>query len=528
MENVAKKPFIVVLVLLSLVGILAVLYAVPERPGGVWDTVAYVGTARNLAAGLGFYMAHSVPRVPLTNWPPLYPTILAGPAHFSVDPAAAARWINALALGCSIFLTGFIAWAYCGRSCALSLLAALSILLCGDVIELHSQVLSEPVFIVLLLASILALLSYVESGRTKHVIGTAIFIAAATLTRYAGAAILILAFIIIAFAWRDLKQRAISFISLASASIIAVTPFSIWMIHNVLVSSSMVGPRKFVFHPPGLDQLHEFAGTTARFFAPDGVPKYIRGVVLVGLLVGVFGAVASAFRSPRRTVDARLRSTLLLAETCLVFNVVYVIFLAFSSSFFDASIRLGIMRLLVPIYPVTVLLAVSSLALWQETSGGRSIMYRVLSVICLWIVVSNAVRFTMMVRNIRANGVGFQTAEWRDDQVMTYIRGLPHDTLVYSDNPGLIYYWTRRASHPLPAKFDIVTTLANTEFEDQMKRVTELGSERPVVVILFAVAWLNGPFPLPPELIDKWDLQLLFRSQKGACILGGSSGISNR
>jgi hypothetical protein len=97
-ENVEKRSFIVVLLLLSVVGVLAVLYAVPMRAGGMWDTVVYIGTARNLAGGLGFYMAHRLPRVPLTSWAPLYPMILAAPAYFGVDPADSARWINAVAL----------------------------------------------------------------------------------------------------------------------------------------------------------------------------------------------------------------------------------------------------------------------------------------------------------------------------------------------------------------------------------------------------------------------------------------------
>jgi 4-amino-4-deoxy-L-arabinose transferase-like glycosyltransferase len=523
-ENVVKKSFIVVLLLLSVVGILAVLYAVPVRAGGAWDSVVYSGTARNLAGGLGFYIAHSLPRVPLTSWPPLYPMILAAPAYFGVDPAVAARWINAIALGCSIFLTGFIAWVYCGRSYALGFLAALLILFCGDMFVLHSQVLSEPPFIAFLLASIAALLSYVESGKTKHVIGTAIFIAAALLTRYAGAVMLIVAFIIIAFAWRDLKQRAISRISLAFAFMIVILPLSIWIIRNVLVKGGIVGERKFVFHPIGLEQLHDLVRTTTLWFAPDAVSKYLRWLALVGLVVVVFGAVVLALRSPRRATEVRFRSTLLLAETCLVFDVVYVIFLSSTVSFLDASTRLG-MRHLFPIYPVTVLLLASSLALWHEMLGRQSIMYRILLVICVSIVVSNAVQFSRTVRNIRANGVGFQTAEWRDDQIMRYVRDLPGDTVLYTDNAALIYYATSRSAYFLPRKFDIVTTLANNEFENQMKSVAELGTKRPVVVIFFAVGWLNGPFPLPPELIERWGFHLLFRSPKGACILGTGSRV---
>jgi hypothetical protein len=99
-------------------------------------------------------MAHSLPPTPLTNWPPLYPILLAAPAYFGIDPAESAKWINAFCWGCSVFLAGFIAWAYCGRSYAIGILTALSILLSPDMVEVHAQVLSEPPFIALTLASI--------------------------------------------------------------------------------------------------------------------------------------------------------------------------------------------------------------------------------------------------------------------------------------------------------------------------------------------------------------------------------------
>ena len=103
MENIAKRWFIYVLLVLSFSDVIAVLYAVPMRAGGEWDSVAYIGTARNLAGGNGFYLAHSLPREPFTHWAPMYPMILAAPTFFGADPAEAAKWINAIAFGCTIF-----------------------------------------------------------------------------------------------------------------------------------------------------------------------------------------------------------------------------------------------------------------------------------------------------------------------------------------------------------------------------------------------------------------------------------------
>jgi 4-amino-4-deoxy-L-arabinose transferase-like glycosyltransferase len=517
---VAKKWFIAVLLVLSLGGIIAVLYAVPMRAGEGDDAVAYVGTARNLAGGIGFYLAHNLPRAAFTHWAPMYPMILAAPAFLGMDPADSAKWINAIAFGCSIFFTGFIAWTYCRRSYMCGFLAALSILFSRDMIEIHSQALSEPPFIAFVLASMVALLSYVESGKTKYMIGTAIAISAALLTRYAGAFLLIAAFVIIALTWQDLKQRSIPLISFASALMIVILPFGAWIIHNVLVAEEALGERRVVYHPIGLQQLRSLIGYITQWFAPELVAKYLRFFVLLGLLVLVFGTVVSALRCRRQTVDVRFRSALLLAETCLVFAGVYLIFLFLIISFVDASTPLDV-RLLSPIYPVAALLLVSSWVLSREVFGSRSITYGILFAMCLSIVVSNAARFVITVRHIRTNGVGFQTS-WCDDAIMRYVRGLFDNAVLYSDDPSLIYYATGRSSCELPTKFSMVTTLANHEFDGQMKRLAELGTKQ-VVVVIFHSDWVNGPFALPPELTEKWGFHSIFHSAKGTYVLTGAS-----
>ena len=138
-------------------------------------------------------------------------------------------------------------------------------------------------------------------------------------------------------------------------------------------------------------------------------------------------------------------------------------------------------------------------------------------------------RFLGTARDIRANGVGFQTAYWRDDQVMKYVRDLPGSIMLYSDAPARIYFATRRPPYLLPEKFDLVTTLANSEYENQMNNLAKLATQRSIIVIIsFASNWVNGPFPQPPELTERRGFHSLFRSAKGTYILSGSSEASDR
>src|ERR1700687_1267071 len=79
------------------------------------------------------------------------PHILAVPAYFGIDPVESAKWMNMLLWGYSIFVAGIIAWRSCGRSWIYGLLAAVFLLVSSDMIEIFAQVLSEGLFIALLL-----------------------------------------------------------------------------------------------------------------------------------------------------------------------------------------------------------------------------------------------------------------------------------------------------------------------------------------------------------------------------------------
>jgi 4-amino-4-deoxy-L-arabinose transferase-like glycosyltransferase len=440
------------------------------------------------------------------------------PAYFGIDPVESARWINAFCWGCSVFLAGFIAWAYCGRSYAIGILTALSILLSPDMVEVHAQVLSEPPFIALTLACLAGLLMYAEHRKTKYLIGTAFAISAALVTRYAGIFLLAGAGAILALTWRRFKPAKTPWLGAALAFVLAILPSIGWSVHNRLRNGPAVGGRKFIVHWMGLQRLRDLFRTITLWFAPPAVPPSLRFLILAALLAFGFGTLFAALRSRRQTGDTRFRMTLLLAEICAAFDLLYVLLLFVTISFFDASTTTDL-RLLVPIFPVTVLLLVSCLALQREMLGWRSVRYLAPLIVALLILISNAARFSARFRDIRANGVGFQTAQWRDDEVANYIRSLPEDTVLFSDNPALIYFATQRAPYSMPLRFNIQTTSANPEFEKEMKALADLGTRRNMVVILFETNWVNSPATPLSELTEKWGFVTILRSVKGHYVL---------
>jgi 4-amino-4-deoxy-L-arabinose transferase-like glycosyltransferase len=512
-----NRRLLSVLLLLSLCGAAAISYAVPKTTGGTWDSVVYIGVARNLAAGSGFYLAHSLPKRPFTHWAPLYPLILAIPAHFGIDPVESAKWLNMLLFGYSIFIAGIIAWRYCGRFWIFGILASSFLLFSPDLIEIFSQVLSEGLFIALLLTSLLLLLSYKESGNSKSLFGAGITLSAALLTRYAGAFFFIAALPFV-FTWRDLKQKVR--LAILFCSIVAL-PSTVWIIHNLRSGGEAVGTRRLVYHRLSSNALREFLKNVSLWFSPPMLPSSVRLLVMAGLLAIILGAFVTALRSRRLSADSSPHSALLLAKMCIVFDCVYFGFLFLTIAVLDALTEPNL-RLLSPIYPITALLLVASLALWGEKLGRQSVHWRFLLITYLLIVGLNAARSWGTVRDIRQNGIGFQTVAWQDDEIFRFVREFPENETLYSDSPTLIYFWTKRALYFPPQKYSQVSTQVNLGFEQEMNTLVELGNRRPIVIVSFSSS-TYGPYPSASELIEQWGFQPIFKSTKGNYILCSSA-----
>jgi 4-amino-4-deoxy-L-arabinose transferase-like glycosyltransferase len=496
------------------------LYAVPDTAGGFWDSAVYIGVARNLAAGTGFYLAHILPRTPFTHWAPLYPLILAVPAYFGTDPVDSAKWVNAVAFGLSIFIAGIIAWRCCGRYRLFGILAALLLLFSPDMIKIFSQVLSEGVFIPLLLTALLLVLLYGESGSPGSMLGAGTALSAALLTRYSGAFFFI-AVLLTIFTWRDIKQRMRSVILFV---LIVVLPSAVWVAHNLGSGGGAVGDRKLLYHRMPLSALGEFFTNLSMWFIPARVPNTLRLLVLMGLLAMILGAVFSAIRSRRLSSDSIVHSALLLAKTCLLFDCAYLVFLCLTMIFLDASERPD-ERYLSVIYPITALALTASLALWREKLGRQSLHWRLLLTTCVLLLGLNALRSLKTVRDIRQNGIGFQTASWQEKEISRVVHGLPDTAMLYSDDPAWLYFLTRRAPYYTPPKFNIVTEQVNPEFENEMNNLAELGNNQPIVIVLFNRSE-DGPNPTASEIIEKWRFHPTFRSTNGTYVLCSSAGMN--
>jgi hypothetical protein len=159
------------------------------------DSTAYISAARSLLAGHG-YMCHDGSQY--TGWPPLFPTLLAGIGLAGIDPAVAARFLNAFAFGGIIFASALF-FARCLRSKALIVVATSSILLSYPLLDISVMALTEAVFVLLIVLFVLEISSFLESGRILSLVLASVLAALCLLQRYTGATLVIAGAILIVF-----------------------------------------------------------------------------------------------------------------------------------------------------------------------------------------------------------------------------------------------------------------------------------------------------------------------------------------
>jgi len=449
--------------LLSLAGVGIILYATTWGAGLMDDAFIYLTSAKNLAVGNGLVWPWGEGELlPLTYFPPLFPLLLSGFVRLGVDAWPAARVLNAIAFGASIFLVGLI-----GRTAARSsprlnwgfgLLSALLFLTSDVLIEAHSWAMSEALYIILALLGILLMARALDPGkssptRSVDLIAPALVFGLGFLTRYIGLSLIltglggILLFKRTSWAGRFWSGVLFGFVSLL--------PMAGWMARSLLVTGSPID-RSPGLHLVTWKQLVKGLNTVLTWFFPGrivtGNEVLIAGLVLLGLLAvslilhnshqKTFGASS--------TLDGSKVIRWLLALQVIFHAVVLLI----SKSFFEPTTPLND-RILSPMLPSLLCLFAAFLSdLW---GAGRSrLLHRYARLISSAAVVAIAllfvgfysVRAATLVPRLHSTGLGLARKVWHSSETLSAVRALPAVPL-FSNSPAGIYLWAGRTAYPI-------------------------------------------------------------------------------
>lgn len=256
------------------------------------DAIAYIAVATSIKAGngIGFFLEN-----PLVTWPPLWPALLAaGMAVTGWRGDIVAMLINAAVVAGCVVLGIAVARRVVSSSRVLAVLAV-SLAVSPLLIGLAAFVQTEVVFAMLALAMILAIMRATETSMARWLVLAGLLTATAFYVRYQALYVVpVFVFWLVASSW--LQKRSIPTALRAGLwyAVPAVVPSAVWIVRNLRVSDTAMGPR----FPSDLGPGSNAAGALRTIFKfvtsiptapllPSALLTAILGVVAVGALLRV-------------------------------------------------------------------------------------------------------------------------------------------------------------------------------------------------------------------------------------------------
>lgn len=487
----SRFAMLIALALIAVIGVLLVLVATPEGAGLSDDSIAYIAGARSLAAGHGYREAWLASNQPVTHFPPAFPSVLAFFGILGVDPLHAGRYVNALLFGANAFVLGILAWRMTPSLTAGLVLAGLFVL-SGDLLVVHAMAMSEPLFIFLSLLSFWMFDLYFE--REHHwwwLAACATFVGMAYLTRYSGLALVATYVAALAILHKTWRQRFISI----GIFIAGTLPWMIgWTIRNRLVAENATN-RTFVWHPLTSENLRIGLRTVADAFFPleawrraalktpylvETLIFLILGAILVWLAIRTWRYISEdPTPGPSPTGGGgQPKVKEVISYTTALYLFAYLASIIASMLMFDAATKFKL-RIVAPMFVCLLILLVY---FGVRLRNKNRPLVVVLTFVFLALAAYNQID---TISTLSRGGEGYASFKWYDSKVMAYLRKLPEETHIYTNEPGAVYLYTGRGNYVLPDRFDSATTLPRDNFEQSLAQMRQEILDGRAVLVIF-------------------------------------------
>jgi hypothetical protein len=310
----------------------------------------------------------------------------------------------------------------------------------------------------------------------------------AYLTRYAGlalAATFIVAICILRTSWR----KRFTSIGIFLAGFL---PWVLgWAIRNQIVAENATN-RTFVWHPITPENLGIGRYEVSSFLIPvetwrkeifkqpyliEAMIVIILGVVLVWTLLKIWNYISKPNQlaamgrggAPSRQV---------ISFTVALFIFAYLASILASMTMFDAATKFQL-RILAPVY-VGLLIWLVNAGVWLRNKNRPIVI--ALTILFLGFSIYKQ---SVTIPQWQKSGLGFASFKWYDSEAMAYLRDLPTDIKIYTNEPGAVYLYVDRGAVVLPDRFDSATTLAREDFEAGVTAMQAEINAGQAVLVLF-------------------------------------------
>lgn len=455
--NIIQREWLgyILVVIIAILGLIAIFYATRWGPWVKSDSTGYIAVARNLLNGRGLGLIRASGEFVYTaHVPPAYMLLLAMWGWANVDLVIGARITNAILFAVTLWGLGTYLY-YSTRRILLSTSVSLVLLTSALMIYLYSGVMSEGLFLTLVVGSLLFLLHFLHTGKMSHLCIAGILCGLSIVTRYIGISLILAGPLVILLLstkkWNRRIRESFIFIVLGMASII------LWMIWLETVKSSA---RIVDYDISGLwDRLEPLRGAFVDFFwefIPFGnsffsIPYQVKIVIILAIAAFFIATVTvMSLKKPRqKKVVQSLDSGYLIALTFSLFAVCYLFALTISFLFTQPTPDLS-GRILSPVYVAVWVSLFSFLFTYADLHGKtRAIRYSPLLLTGL-VIISNLPTSYVKLESLHENGEGYTNKRWQTSETIQAIMEIPPSAAIITNDSDAILLLLNRPSYDLP------------------------------------------------------------------------------
>ena len=422
-------------------------------PGLSPDSMSYLAAARALARGEG-------PRVPFADWsdadstsrlrdfPPGFPSAIAVGMALGASTEQSARWVMALAAAGSAAGTVLAVSSVAGP--AAGLLAAVLVAVAPAFVEQHFIVLSEPLFLALLVALLALMIT-----RRPRPLALGVVSGAAVMVRYAGVALPFAAALWCASRpgrWRERLSRG------AAAAGPGAVAFVLW-------SRWAGGVRNYGWKGHLGPTLTEGWNTLQSWMLPGVHPSVLRIMLTLPVLAAIAWLLGAAMRGTHGDESGARR----VVVASGVLASCYAGIVLFSRLVADAGIPFD-NRLFSPVFLlVTVAQVVAGSAVWRTWSVPARAVAGVAGI--LWLA-GSVVVVRQEAGELAEDGWGYASADWVSSDLVRWLHSDGRHYALFSDSPPSLYSLTGRPSRRLDS-------------QDEPAEIGEVLATRPSAIVGF-------------------------------------------
>lgn len=423
------------------------------------DSVQYVKAAKSIANGTGFAIEQADGKlIKNTHWTPLYSLSIAITSKIlNVDEIQAPRYLNAFNFGIFLLVSYIILLQVIYIPIHFSIILTLLLALTNSVSTVYMSVWSETIFGIFFLIMLLCLPKYNIQNKKLFLNWFVIGILGSCLimARYAGIGFIPGFVIIILLSKEKISNKLIQFIVFISPIIVTM----LWWVTRNKAINGTTTDREFIKHLPNKKQLIDFYETILNFIFPINNDKNLSLLVLIIFLY----IILLFYKSIIKKIVTNS-----LVQTYLILIISYTIFLFFVSSFLDANMPFNY-RIL---FPNLILIFFILSIVFKESFKNIKVKSLALFMLLLSFLLhtQEGIKYYKKIRN---EGMGYTSSYWTKREIFPYIKENYLNTIIYTNDPSMIYMNLGKLSHLLPIKVSLTQNKQNSSYNLQMKEMEE-------------------------------------------------------